>query len=199
VLEIDPGASDEEIRRAYKRARETYAPDSMVVCGLFSPERLANVVQRIEEAYDMLLDPEKRRQHDLHLFPDGIPARATSPQAVSVSGAHPATPITERRDETPLRVPSEVEEPTIAPDTEITGDLLRRLREARGIDLIEISQRTKVGMGHLKSIEDENWKAMPATVYLRGFLVEYARFMRLDVSQVTRTYLARHAKRKPAD
>jgi flagellar biosynthesis protein FlhG len=76
---------------------------------------------------------------------------------------------------------------------------LKRLREARGIDLVEISQRTKVGVGHLRSIEDENWKAMPATVYLRGFLVEYARFMRLDVPQVTRTYLARYAKMKAAD
>jgi flagellar biosynthesis protein FlhG len=199
VLEIDPGASDEDIRRAYKRAREMYATDSMVVCGLFTPDRLGAVVQRIEEAYDTLLDPEKRKQHDLKLFPDGIPPRPTP--AHGISGAYQAVAArpdrSERSDETPMRV--EVEEPPISPDTEFTGELLRQLREARGIDLLEISQRTKVGIGHLRSIEDENWKAMPATVYLRGFLVEYARFMRLDVPQVTRTYLARHAKMKTAD
>jgi flagellar biosynthesis protein FlhG len=199
VLEIDPGASDEEIRRAYKRAREMYAPESMVVFGLYTPERLNHVVQRIEEAYDTLLDPEKRRQHDLNLFPDGIPPRPTP--AGSSSGQHVAVPVKtekpERKDETPVRV--DVEEPEISAETEFTGDILRRLREARGIDLVEISQRTKVGIGHLRSIEDENWKAMPATVYLRGFLVEYARFMRLDVPQVTRTYLARYAKMKQAD
>jgi flagellar biosynthesis protein FlhG len=192
VLEIDPGASDEEIRRAYKRAREMYAPESMVVCGLFTPERLARVGSRIEEAYDTLLDPEKRRQHDLHLFPEGIPPRPTPAQGISqpmpvVSAKPPA-----RTDETPMKV--EVEEPEISPDTEITGEILRRLRESRRIDLLEISQRTKVGMGHLKAIEDERWSAMPAPVYLRGFLVEYARFMRLDVSQVTRTYLARYTR-----
>lgn len=187
VLEIDPGASDEDIRRAAKRAREMYSPESMVVCGLFTPERLAVVAHRIEEAYDTLLDPDKRKQHDLALFPDGIPARATPAQGLSA-----APPP--RVDETPLKV--EMPEPDIAPDTEITGELLRRLREARGIELLEISQRTKVGLGHLRSIEEERWSAMPAVVYLRGFLVEYARFMRLDVTQVTRTYLARHARLK---
>jgi flagellar biosynthesis protein FlhG len=82
-------------------------------------------------------------------------------------------------------------EPPIAPDTEFTGELLRKLRESRAIELIEISQRTKIAIGHLRAIEEERWEAMPAVVYLRGFLVEYARFLRLDVGQVTRTFLQR--------
>ena len=32
---------------------------------------------------------------------------------------------------------------------------------------------------------------MPAQVYVRGFLVEYARFLRLDVARVLETYLPR--------
>jgi flagellar biosynthesis protein FlhG len=155
---------------------------------------------RIEEAYDTLLDPDKRRSLDLTLFPEGVPAR---PTPASPSGA--ATPVPPsskdsgpvRPDETPARV--EVPAPEISADTEFTGELLRHLRESRNIDLLEISQRTKVGLGHLRAIEEERWKAMPATVYLRGFLVEYARFMRLDVSQVTKTYLARYARMKEAD
>jgi flagellar biosynthesis protein FlhG len=197
VLETDPGASDEEIRRAYKRAREMYGSDSMVTCGLFTPERLALVVQRIEEAYDILLDPDRRRQHDLKLFPDGIPARSTPTPATGVAPppARPPSPSLASngtREETPLRV--ELPQPEVTPDTEFGGDLLRRIREARGIDLMEISQRTKVGIGHLRAIEEERWTTMPALVYLRGFLVEYARFLRLDVTQVTRTFLARYHK-----
>ena len=194
VLEIDPGASDEDIRRAYKRAREMYAPESMVVCGLFTPERLARLTAHIEKAYDTLLDPDKRRGHDLQLFPEGIPPRPTPAQGVSqpMPVISSSKPNAANPDETPMKV--EVEEPEILPETEITGELLKRLRESRRIDLLEISQRTKVGMGHLRSIEDERWSAMPATVYLRGFLVEYARYMRLDVGQVTRTYLARYSR-----
>jgi flagellar biosynthesis protein FlhG len=189
VLESDPGASDEDIRRAYKRAREMYAGESIAICGLYTPERLEVVQQRIEEAYDTLLDPEKRKLYDLKLFPEGIPTRQTPQTMTSIAATAPP-----KDDMTPVRV--DLPEPVIDANTEITGDLLKRLREARGIDLVEISQRTKVSVHHLRSIEDENWSVMPAQVYLRGFLVEFARFLRLDPTQVTRTYLARYQKGK---
>lgn len=191
VLEIDPGASDEEIRRAYKRAREMYEPHSMVVCGLFTPERLALVGQRIEDAYDTLLDPEKRKAHDLKLFPDGVPPRPTPAHGVQPVPATASGPS--RTDETPPKVEMPPA-PDILPDTEFSGSLLRQVREAHGVELLAIAQRTKVGIGHLRSIEEEHWSAMPATVYLRGFLVEYARFLRLDIGHVTRTYLARRLR-----
>ncbi len=189
LLEIDPGASDEEIRRAHRRARDMYANDSMVVCGLFSPERLTVVQQRIEEAHDALLDPEKRRQLDLKLFPDGIPARPPAPTPAQGTSAQKPPTSGARKEDTPLKV--EIPAPPITPETEFTGSLLRQLRQARGAELLELSQRSKIAIGHLRAIEDEDWRAMPAVVYLRGFLVEYARFLRVDVTQVTRTYLAR--------
>jgi flagellar biosynthesis protein FlhG len=69
---------------------------------------------------------------------------------------------------------------------------LRRIREARAIEIGDIAQRTKIGAAHLRAIEEEHWEAMPALVYLRGFLTGYARFLKLDAEQVTRTYLDRH-------
>jgi len=91
-------------------------------------------------------------------------------------------------------------EPPIFADTEFTGDLLRQLREARSVELLDIAQRTKISVAHLRAIEDERWDAMPAPVYLRGFLVEFARFLRLDVGQVTRTFMARaNRARQKAD
>jgi flagellar biosynthesis protein FlhG len=183
VLEIGPGASDEEIRRAVKRSRDIFARDSMVVAGLFAQERLELVQRRIDEAHDTLLDADRRREYDLALFPDGIPSRATPT---------PPSGLSARQDETPP--PIEIPEPEIRADTEFTGDLLRRVREARQIGIVEIAQRTKINAQHLRSIEDERWSEMPAPVYLRGWLVEYARILRLDVPQVTRTFLERYRK-----
>jgi flagellar biosynthesis protein FlhG len=191
VLEVDPGASDEDIRRSFKRMREMYAADSMVVCGLYTPERLGVVHARIDEAYDTLLDPDKRKLHDLKLFPEGIPTRPTPTVGVAVEAQTPP-----KADNTPMKV--QVPEPIVDVNTEITGDLLKKLREARGIDIAEIAQRSKVSVHHLRSIEEETWGAMPAPVYLRGFLVEMARFLRLDVQHVTRSYLARYTKGKAA-
>jgi flagellar biosynthesis protein FlhG len=200
ILEIDPSATDEEIRRAYRRVREVYGPDSMVVSGLYSRERLGPLSLRIDEAYETLIDEERRRAYDQLIFPDGqVPRRRTgTPGPVAVER-------TERTDRTgpvpqviedaaasppPPRAPLPPE-PDILPSTEFTGPLLRQLREARGIDLHAISARTKITVAHLRALEDETVKSMPAQVYVRGFLVEYARFLRLDVPRVLETYLAR--------
>jgi flagellar biosynthesis protein FlhG len=187
VLEIDPGASDEEIRRAYKRVREMYAAESMVVCGLFAPERLEVVNERIEVAYDVLLDAERRKRYDLELFPDGSPARR----------APPPPPLQPRPDETPRAVEIAPPEPEITASTEFSGPLLRAVRESRGIDLADVAQRTKINISHLRAIEDERWEQMPALVYLRGFLVEYARSLRLDPTRVSRTFLDRFQRARP--
>ena len=89
-------------------------------------------------------------------------------------------------------------EPTVGPETEFSGALLKAIREARGIDLADIAQRSKIGISHLRAIEDERWELMPATVYLRGFVVEYARTLKLDVSRVTRSFLDRYHRARPA-
>jgi flagellar biosynthesis protein FlhG len=197
MLELDPGASDEEIRRAHRRAREMYAPESMAIAGLYSPVALETVQRRLEDAYDTLLDAERRHAYDLELFPSGVPARRGTPSpapSAPMSGA--TTPAAGLSPSENLPTP-ELPEPIITPETELTGPLLRRIREARGITLADISARTKVGASHLRAIEEERWEAMPAEVYLRGFLVEFARYLRLEPTQLAQSYLQRYRRQRP--
>ncbi len=197
LLEVDPGASDEEIRRAHRRQREMYAPESMAIAGLYAPDGLEAVQRRIEDAYDTLLDAERRHAYDLDLFPSGVPARRGTPPGVPLAvgaASTPATGIAAAAVEPP---PERLPEPIITPDTEIDGPLLRRLREARGVALADSAARTKVGASHLRAIEDERWEALPAEVYLRGFLVEFARYLRLEPPQVTQSYLQRFRRNRP--
>ena len=193
VLELDPGAADEEIRRAHKRLRELYAADSMIICGLYAPERLEVVQRRLQDAYDTLLDPEARRAYDLELFPDGIPVRP--PPSLGERRPAPALQPPPKPEEIVPRPP----EPTLTAETEYSGELLKRVRESRGIELADIAQRTKIGITHLRSIEAERWEALPAPVYLRGFVVELARYLRLDGGQVVRTYLDRYRRARASD
>ena len=95
-----------------------------------------------------------------------------------------------RPDDTPVKMAPP--EPAMNADTEFTGELLRQVREARGIELEDICNRTKIHIGHLRSIENEKFDLLPAKVYVRGFLVEYAKALRLDPQQVTRSYLKRY-------
>ena len=65
------------------------------------------------------------------------------------------------------------------------------MRESRGVRLEEISTRTKVGIPYLAAIEADDFAALPAPVYVRGFVGELAKYLGLDATQVARTYVRR--------
>jgi cytoskeleton protein RodZ len=64
------------------------------------------------------------------------------------------------------------------------GDRFRAAREARGLSLSEVSEEIRIRSVYLAAIEEENWKAIGAAVYARGFLRTYARFLGLDPEEV---------------
>ncbi len=172
LLEVERGATDEEVRRAYKRGRDIYAPDALATFGLFDPEELEVVRTRLEEAYDVLLDPARRRPYELSVFP--------------------MEEDDEEQDDAAMRRPTDLPPPpAITPDTDFTGPLIRQVRESQGVDLKRISARTKVGLEYLEAIEKDDFSALPAPVYVRGFVTEFAKFLRLDAAHVSRTYVKR--------
>ena len=50
---------------------------------------------------------------------------------------------------------------------------------------------------HLRALEDEDLDALPAAVYVRGFLQQIAKALSLDPTQVTKTYLKRVRAARP--
>jgi flagellar biosynthesis protein FlhG len=79
----------------------------------------------------------------------------------------------------------------------VTGAALKKLRESKGIELGEIAQRSKISERYLRAIEDERFTEMPAAVYVRGYVMEYARALRVDTQRVTESYLARYRAQLP--
>jgi len=67
----------------------------------------------------------------------------------------------------------------------------RRLREARGVSLRHMASTSKIGTRFLEYIEEDRLALLPAPVYLRGFLREYARAVGLDPRAVADAYMAR--------
>lgn len=60
------------------------------------------------------------------------------------------------------------------------GRYMKTLRENQGLTLKEVSTRTKIRSTHLENIEVENYSQLPAPVYLRGFIVEFARALSIQ-------------------
>ena len=80
----------------------------------------------------------------------------------------------------------------VLPDP-LTGADLKRFRESRGIALRDIATASKVGVRYLEYIEAERLEVLPAPVYLRGFVQEYARVVGLDPRPTADSYLTRIA------
>lgn len=179
TLGVTRAASDEEIRRASKRQREVYAAGSLALTSLLRPEELAREQARIEEAHETLLDPVRRRTYDLSTFPDDDQVAPPPRRAADAAAA------------AELEMLQAELARELGPDTEFGGALLRKVREAQGVEIAELAQRTKISAMHFRAIEDEAYADLPALVYTRGFLQVLARALKLDPLQVSRTYLRR--------
>ncbi len=70
------------------------------------------------------------------------------------------------------------------------GELLRQVREGKGLSLQLVSDRTRISKSHLENVEADRYEALPAPVYLRGILVSLARELGLDPVRVSKAYLA---------
>jgi cytoskeleton protein RodZ len=70
------------------------------------------------------------------------------------------------------------------------GERYRAAREARGLTLSDVAEHIRIRSVYLAAIEDENWSAIGAPVYIRGFLRTYARFLGLDPEEVVAEFNA---------
>lgn len=174
-------AADDEIRRAYKRQREIFKEGSLPVASVLSRAVLQKEQARIEEAHDTLLDPVRRRAYDLSTYPDDPRAQIGPARG---EGGSAAAELVMLQAELAREINAE---------TQFTGALLRKVRESQGVELPDIAQRTKISLQHLAAIEGEALGDLPAQVYVQGFVREVAKYLRLDATQVAKTYM-RHLR-----
>ena len=192
ILETEPGVSDEEIRRAYRTVKDNYASGSSVIAGLYDDHELAALHARINAAHDTLFAPDRRRLYDLAL-PEADLARAVRAAAAVTrpavgTGGSAGAAVEDRPD---------ASEAVIDPAAEVTGAFLKKVREIRGLELNDIAQRTKISERYLRALEDEQFADMPAAVYVRGYVTEYARALRLNPQRAAESYLARYRAKLP--
>jgi hypothetical protein len=84
--------------------------------------------------------------------------------------------------------------PELPADVEFNGELLRQVREARGLTLQQVAERTRIGRSHLERVEADRYADLPPSVYLRGILMNLARELKLDAGRVSKSYLALAAR-----
>lgn len=176
ALGLLPNATAEQVEQAYQFFAGMYGEESVATYSLLEPGELRDVRVRIQEAYDVLRDPTRRQQYDADLA--GGPVEPAP--VVEKPTAKPAPPA-------PAAPPAP---PRLLPEP-VTGASLRKAREELGVPLQHIALATKIGVRFLEYIEADRHKDLPALVYLRGFVQEYARFLGLEPRRTAESYLRR--------
>jgi cytoskeleton protein RodZ len=68
------------------------------------------------------------------------------------------------------------------------GEYIRETRTNLGFDLVTVAEKTKISVKILQAIEDNDFAALPAEAFARGFYVLYAKMLSLDAEEVLQMY-----------
>ena len=197
ILKIPMTSSYFEIKRAYKNALSLYNEDSIVTYSLFSKEERDSVIEDIENAFSTLTNDKKRAAYDQMLVDSGqvdasIPSREQP--FVSPSPSPTYTSINENQ------LYSKVKEKLLMEDVKtlsdeillkerLSGDDLKKLREAVDVKTKEIQYITKISVSVLMAIEENRFEELPPDTYLKSFLRSYAKILQIDPQKVIDGYL----------
>lgn len=71
---------------------------------------------------------------------------------------------------------------------ESPGNFLKKEREARSIPLEDISNSTKIKECYLKAIEEDRYESLPHTLYVKGYIKGYAKYLSLNPNDIILQY-----------
>ena len=189
ILGVAPHVGSGQIQAAYRFARSLYSGESTPAYGFLDADERAHMLALVEEAYGSLSNPNARRDYDLHLGargpgPGPAPESELAPLSVRTGDEEPAP------QEAPSSPPGHVADPHPMKVPElVTGSVLRALRERRGLSIDQIAALSKVGGRFLRALEEDRHEALPGRVFARGFLIEYARAIRVPEPELVERYL----------
>ena len=175
ILEVGPRATEEEIRIAYDKLKAIYSRHTPGMTHLFTPAEVKEIHDKVEEAYRVLRDPRSQREYDLMIRGEGEMTTMPAPP-----------PLVSHR----LLSPKQIEEALGGDEIHWSGENLGKIRRYLSLEIDEVAVEIKVSKHNLQAIEEEDVHALPAPVYLKGFLRVYAKVLGLDPKQVSDEYLA---------
>ncbi|OIO28881.1 MAG: hypothetical protein COZ31_11195 [Nitrospirae bacterium CG_4_10_14_3_um_filter_44_29] len=69
------------------------------------------------------------------------------------------------------------------------GEILKKKREELGYNLKEIAHTLRIRFDYLKAIEEGTFEKLPVEVYTKGYIREYAKFLKTDPEAVIKAYI----------
>jgi flagellar biosynthesis protein FlhG len=192
ILELAPNASPKEIQLAYSKKLESYLDNSFIPIGLLSREEKEKKRDNLEESYKLLINTQSRQKYDEELIRNGL---LTEEERISDYREAQQEFFQQQADGNGKEDDYRRNDEDPAQAKEITfydGASLRRVRESFKISIEEIVAETNIRSWYIQSIEEERYDALPARIYVKGFLKQIAQYLRIAPEKVLRDYLERY-------
>lgn len=109
-----------------------------------------------------------------------------------VDGARTASPVIVLPAETPRQKTLSPAEVSALVDMHgYSGPLLMAVRQAKGVTLQEVADSTRISLRYLQAIEADAHDRLPSATFVRGYVKEIARILKLDEEAVVMGYMRR--------
>jgi len=160
---LSHGASKDEVERSFRELRNLYSEESLATYSLLDDAERQEKLESLRKAYDRIL------------------------QSYSIT---PKTGVDSDRKGEPFAAKS-LRVRIDADFQQMPGLFLQQSRKALGLTLQDVATRTKVRSSLLQDIEEQRFGFLPAPVYLRGFLREFARMVNVpDTNALIEAFMA---------
>ena len=207
ILKIPENSSFLEIKQAHREAVSIYGEDSLATYSLFSTDEREKILKIIEAAFSTLMDGNKRAAYDRMLVDSGQ-SDTTFISRQSQKQPDPVFHPDKRSEDVPLAAdPAEKiqtsEEKQLSDEilskSSVSGNDLKKLRKAMGVEIHEIHSRTRISVSVLRAIEENRMEGLPPDVYLRNFLKLYAEVLQIDPLKIVDGYFKHISMVKHSD
>ncbi len=198
LLDLSPGASLQELEEAYRKACWVYSDQNPNIAEFFSIDEAREVRSCVHEAYKAILALQKPIEAAPSItnknFQDKLP-----PQFYY---NHIPSHATQENFEEELDALSKEIDPSLEREllkhAFYDGLILKKLRLKQKISLGYISQKTNIGVHHLSAIESNNFTSLPAAVFVKSYIKQYAEVLGLDPRPVSDSYIRLYNEFKQA-
>lgn len=189
ILEIKANSPQHEVTTAFERARATYSGDNPAIYTIFTEQEARELLRMVQEAYDVLGNKSLRTLYDERLLGGNYRSEDLTYEALLLASKQnlPEPKKTPSKN-FGYKVDADFEKEILSNEN-WSGEFLKKVREYKGYSLDKMSEITKVTQFYLNALEQMNSANLPATVFIRGYVIQVARTLGLDDKKVADSYM----------
>lgn len=188
ILEVSKNAPQNEISRAYERSKNTYSSANPAIYTIFSEQEARELMKMVDEAYSVIGNKTLRTIYDQKIQDFTCSTDELSLENLLKSLKNLQT----NQLRVDLKLTFQIDEnfeKEIQNCSIWNGSFLQKIREYKNVSIERLHKITKINPYYLTAIEEMDIKQLPATVFIRGYVVQYARALHLDDKKVPDSYM----------